>query len=81
VPFFGVEIISSRVRNGSVTAAGESILSVCSGEITPDCDRQIRGLRISPPKPENFSKAGTEYPTFRGDLRHTTDARVIIMGC
>jgi hypothetical protein len=41
---------------GSVAAAGKRILSVCFGEITPDCYRQIRGLRISPQKPGNSPK-------------------------
>jgi hypothetical protein len=36
VPFSAVEITSFRVRCGSVAAAGESILSVCSGELIAD---------------------------------------------
>ena len=47
---------------------------VCFGEITPNCYRQIRGLRISPQKPGYFSKADTENPKFRGDLRPTAVA-------
>jgi hypothetical protein len=35
-PLCAVEITSSRVRYGSVVAAGESILSVCSGELIDD---------------------------------------------
>jgi hypothetical protein len=36
LPFSAVEIVSSRVRSGSVAAAGESILSVRSGELIDD---------------------------------------------
>jgi hypothetical protein len=64
------------VSVGSVAAAGSHILSVCFGEITPDCYRQIRDLRISPQKPGNFSKADTENPKFRGDLRPTRDTEL-----
>jgi hypothetical protein len=51
---------------GRVAAAGKRILRVCFREITPDCYRQIRGLKISPQKPGNFSKADTENLKFSG---------------
>jgi hypothetical protein len=61
------------VSYGSLAAAGDSILRVRFREITPDCYRQIRSLKISPQKPEYFSKADTENPKLRGCLRPTRD--------
>ena len=39
---------NTRCLCGSLTAAEKSILSVCSGEITPDCFRQVLELRVFP---------------------------------
>jgi hypothetical protein len=63
------------VSYGSVAAAGNQILRVCFGEFIADGYGQIRGLRISPPKPGNFSKGDAQTQTMSFSVRPTRDAR------
>jgi hypothetical protein len=74
--FRPAEIFGVFQQYRSLSASGDRILSVCFGEITPDCYRQIKSLKNFPPKPENFSKADSENSKPRGNLRPTAAVRL-----
>jgi hypothetical protein len=62
------------VRFGSLAASGDQFLGVCFHKIS----RHIRGLKIFLLKPGYFSKADTENPKLRGNLRPAAVTRGVV---
>ena len=69
VPRAATEFRNMGVRCGSVVAAGESILSVCSGELIDDGRCKSGDLEFPPPYLGNSSKGDAQLAVPGGNLR------------